>query len=254
MNTLGSAFSTAAERLLCLTDKDFLLFVLRHGESQGQKNQDLYKELGDERIPLTPTGYKQSRNAGITISSLLDPASPQQPVIVTSTGERSLATGASILHVMIRRGFTAAFIPDRRLDKQRFGKFDGLFTNKERQKCWPEEYGLYNAQERNDGAFFARPPDGESIADVQDRLEDFLKSLPYDGCPRIIVTHGTNTLCIDNVLMNYGEEWVLSNQDLRANCAIRMISGNFNDGFSVLDIEDNPQNLDKNFQPSLTIG
>lgn len=51
MNTLGSAFSTAAERFLSLTDKDFILFVLRHGESQGQKNQDLYKELGDERIP-----------------------------------------------------------------------------------------------------------------------------------------------------------------------------------------------------------
>lgn len=245
MFSLEQAFTTASKRLASISKSDLVLFVLRHGESRGQKDLSLYKELGDERIPLTPTGYKQSRNAGLTLSNLLKPFSHKQPIILTSTGERSLITGVSIMHAMIRQGFTMSFIPDTRLDKQKFGKFDGLFTDDERRYKWPKRYAEFKKQEQTDGVFFARPPEGESIADVQNRLQGFLQEIPFDNSPRIIVTHGTNTLCIENILMNRGEEWLLSNLDKRKNCAVRMLVGNFKDGFDVMDIEDNAQNLDK---------
>ncbi len=239
MSGLQSAFECAAQHLSEARKQDFILFALRHGESQGQKNLGLYKERGDERIPLTQNGYKQSRAAGKTIGNLLLPLQ-KTPIIISSTGERSLATGAAMLHVFIRSGFKTPFIPDARLDKQKFGKFDGLFTSAERRAHCPVEYEAYMQQKSERGEFYARPAGGESLADVQDRLEDLVTNIPKDGIPRVFVTHGTDVLCIDNILMNRGEQWVLDHQDKLPNCAIRLFIGNFEDGFRAMDVEDKP--------------
>ncbi len=251
MTLLSLSFNTACKILHEMSNEDIALFVLRHGESLGQKDANLYKRLGDDRIPLTKTGYKQSRRAGIILSTLFSLARTKSPVVLSSTGERSLATGAAILHVLISHGFTTPFLPDRRLDKQKFGEFDGLFSDKERSENCPAAYSAYKLEEEKFGTFYVRPPGGESIHDVQNRIEDCLTSIPADGAPRVIVTHGTNTLCIENITCQFNESWVLENQDKRENGAIRVIVGSFKRGFKTIDIEDRKE---KSFQPTVTMG
>ena len=51
----------------------------------------------------------------------------------------------------------------------------------------------------------------------------------------VIVTHGTNALCIESVLTGKDEQWILDHVDTRGNCQIRMLSGNRQDGFTAQD-------------------
>ncbi len=232
LSTLDTAFSDVAANIRRALDDDMLLFVLRHGESRGQKNTQLYSKLGDNRIPLTELGYKQAHMAGRIITSVLKQSGVQEsPIIYSSTGERSLATGASMLHVLIRQGYTTPFIPDMRLDKQKFGKFDGLFTRAERREHVPDDYAQYVQDEEAHGVFNARPPGGESIADVKTRAHDFLMHLPQDRVPKIIVTHGTNALCLEADAAGYTDQWILDGQDKWPNCSIHTLIGNMTRGF-----------------------
>jgi 2,3-bisphosphoglycerate-dependent phosphoglycerate mutase len=247
VSTLDSAFATAALVNAAQNDEQ-MLFVLRHGESRGQKDIRLYSKLGDTRIPLTDLGYRQARTAGKTIAALLKLAGIQEnPIIYSSTGERSLATGASMLHVLIRHGYTTPFIPDMRLDKQKFGKFDGLFTRAERKASVPSDYARYVEEEVINGAFYARPPEGESIADVKGRAHDFLTTLPRDRVPKIIVTHGTNALCLEADAAGYLNQWVLDGQDKWPNCGIHILTGNAARGYRAIGFENDGIMLQKSF-------
>src|SRR5690606_24398064 len=116
--------------------------------------------------------------------------------------KRSGHTAQVIHDVLTRGGIEVTLIEDPRLDKQKFGLFDGLFTRKERFETHPEAYKAYAEQEMREGEFYARPPEGESIADVQTRIADAVADLQRRPIPTIIVTHGTNTLCIENILMD----------------------------------------------------
>lgn len=47
------------------------IILIRHGESQGNKDESVYSTLPDWRVPLTDLGYEQSVNAGKSIKELI---------------------------------------------------------------------------------------------------------------------------------------------------------------------------------------
>lgn len=152
------------------------IILVRHGESQGNLDMSAYSTTPDYRIPLTPRGVEQARAAGRgildVVSSSSSPDAGPDPnwkvYFYVSPYERTRAT---------LRGIGAAFPRDRvigareecRVREQDFGNFQV----EERMRAVKETRERF-------GRFFFRFPEGESAADVFDRVASFLESLWRD--------------------------------------------------------------------------
>lgn len=227
---LKQKFDELAQNIRQSNKDSLVLFVLRHGESVGQLDRAAYKNPGDNLIPLTPIGVQQAIAAGQILGAVADDAEIPSFRIISSYGRRSTHTAMHISSILKERLPTTLKF-DHRLDKQKFGLFDGLFTQEEREQRFPVEYARFRQEWLMFGEFHARPPHGESIANVQSRLALLLKELKEDPQPTILVTHGTNTLCIENILCHRGSDWVLRGQDQRLNCSIQSFQGSAETGF-----------------------
>ncbi len=202
--------------------KDFTFLVLRHGESLGQIFKGAYRALGDDKIPLTPKGSAQASAAGHIIGRLAQEWNVPFARILCSSGNRASHTAQEIFKkvALYKPGSTLEIAPA--IDKQKFGAFDGLFTDAEREaQCGP---------------LYARPPGGESVADVRDRIGMLFDGLRDAPGFYVIVTHGTNTLCIESILTGKDEAWIMDNVDTRGNCQIRMLAGHHETGFTAQDV------------------
>lgn len=239
MGFLTNEFTDATRILEERSENDLALFVLRHGESLGQVDISAYKTIGDDKIPLTARGKLQAIAGGRILSALAEQIGFSDMRIITSTGQRSTRTALELFNAL-----DPSHLPtlsyDTRLDKQKFGKFDGLFTSAERRAVHPRDYKIYETHLQAEGLFHARPPQGESIGDVQARVSDFIDNLKGTHMPTILVTHGTNALCIENALLDRGEEWVLGGIDTRPNCSIRLLAGNAEKGYTAHTISNDP--------------
>jgi len=237
---LKPAFKEAADIIKAAKDADRnVFFVLRHGQSTGQLNINDYKRLGDRNILLTPRGIEQSIAAAQLLSPLFKAAGLTELDVVSSTGNRATRTAQEILKTLNALGHEAGVRFSMKLDKQKFGRFGGLFTDEERKAKHPEDYAAYLKELERVGPFHVKMPGaGESLAMVQKRGKVFLtheiKATP------IIVTHGTNALCLENVLMNHGEQWVLDNIDTWKNCSVRMFTGDRKNGYTAQTLIENP--------------
>ncbi len=189
------------------------IYVTRHGQSQGQLDIDQYRICGDDNIPLTDLGHVQAAHAG----ELLRAFNIHVAALYHSTSLRALQTGEGILLAL---PYTPDVVPDRRIDKQKFGQFDGLFTDAERQQACPEAFARYQEDLKLNGPLVARPPGGESILDVIDRVGRFLREAGKDGQPRIAVTHGLGVLSIEAILMGRSDDWLLAHQDTAGNTEV----------------------------------
>jgi broad specificity phosphatase PhoE len=241
MTSLQRDFEKAVRNISAAKPHDMILFTLRHGESIGQKFISAYKTMGDDPLPITRLGVLQSIAVGKLAAKICQLAGIGQVDIRTSSGERSSTTALLIHEIMDGNvNLDVGMMEDRRLDKQKFGLFDGHFTSLERKAAEPEAYEQYVREEKPKGEFHARPPGGESIADVRERIRSAINDYTESHVPIISVTHGTNALCIDDVLMNRGEEWILAGLDKRPNCSFHMYAGNNTDGFTHHVVADDP--------------
>ena len=94
--TLTEEFSKAVHDLRALAERDMVMFVLRHAESAGQKQQELYKTLGDNHLPITSLGVRQANAAGQILARLIDAARLENVRLISSTGHRSTRTMVEI--------------------------------------------------------------------------------------------------------------------------------------------------------------
>lgn len=156
------------------------IILVRHGESEGNVDKSLYHSTQDFALKLSPTGVKQARQAGAEIRQLI--------------GDNSLyvylspyyRTRETYLHISesIKENITKA-VEDPRLREQDWGHLRHPDENKEID----EERDAFST-------FYYRIPDGESGADVFDRVSNFLDTLHRDfekiDFPKnvLIVTHG----------------------------------------------------------------
>lgn len=156
------------------------IILVRHGESTGNVDHTVYRHTPDWRVPLTERGEEQARVAGNEIKNIV--------------GDETVSAYYS---PFVRTQQTFAGI------KSQLG--DQLIKGSEDPRIREQEWGHYaDTEERNAiikerdayGTFYYRFPDGESGADVYDRISTFNETLHRDfkknkfGDNCLIVTHG----------------------------------------------------------------
>ncbi|GAB4835872.1 hypothetical protein Ancab_000789 [Ancistrocladus abbreviatus] len=169
------------------------IILVRHGESQGNKDTKAYTTIPDHQIPLTDQGLEQAQQAGRAIHSLISNNGSDlswRVYFYVSPYHRSLSTLREIGRSFSRKRIIGVR-EECRIREQDFGNFQV----EERMKVVKETREKF-------GRFFYRFPEGESAADVYDRVSSFLESLwrdidmnrlqhnPCQDLNLIIITHG----------------------------------------------------------------
>lgn len=162
------------------------IVLVRHGQSEGNVNKEIYKTKPDYALRLTATGMAQALMAGNYLREILGKSLPQ---FYVSPFWRTRDT-----YFQIRKAWQSEhgtdlfknFYEDPRLREQEWHgslPVDGYDQDAEKNR---DEFGH----------FYYRFNGGESCADVFDRVSDFMNTLNRDfekptfpeNC--VIVTHG----------------------------------------------------------------
>ncbi|MGM1061735.1 histidine phosphatase family protein [Saccharothrix sp. Mg75] len=154
------------------------IILLRHGQSLGNVDESAYCRIPDHALPLTPVGEREARDAGPRVKRLLggEPVAVYvSPYVRTRSTLRNLALGAQAERV----------VAEPRLREQDWGNLQD-----------PVQQEVLKHQRHAFGHFFFRLPNGESGADVDDRLAAFLTDLetrmehPDHPATALVVSHG----------------------------------------------------------------
>ncbi|KAL5606666.1 hypothetical protein BROUX41_003063 [Berkeleyomyces rouxiae] len=169
--------------------KPRLIILIRHAQSEGNKNRDIHQTIPDHRVKLTNEGWQQAYEAGRRLKALLRPEDTLH--FFTSPYRRTRETTEGILSTLTEDNSpfkrpNIKVYEEPRLREQDFGNF---------QPCSAEMERMW--QERADyGHFFYRIPNGESAADAYDRVSGFNESLWRQfgeddfASVCVLVTHG----------------------------------------------------------------
>ncbi len=158
------------------------IFLVRHGQSEGNVSKDVYAETPDYALQLTEKGWEQAKTLGTELYSELGGQTPIQ--FYVSPFWRARQTFIGIVNQF--NPAQVQFYEDPRLREQEWGHL--------RTEMWLQ--GKIDEYRDNYGHFYYRFEDGESCADVYDRVSDFMNTLFRDfekkEFPRnvVIVTHG----------------------------------------------------------------
>ncbi|PNH12379.1 Broad-range acid phosphatase DET1 [Tetrabaena socialis] len=148
--------------LRVLPDK---IILVRHAESEGNVDNIAYTYIPDSQVPLTARGHMQARAAGKKIKSLMECESgrsePYRLFFYISPYKRSLQTYEGISSQFPSHDLMG-MQEEVQLREQDFGNFQDQ-QGKQREK----------AERLRFGRFFYRFPNGESGADVYDRITIF---------------------------------------------------------------------------------
>jgi broad specificity phosphatase PhoE len=188
------------------------LWLVRHGQSQGNVARDAADEAGlheididvrDVDVPLSELGHSQAQATGRWFAAL--PSKDRPEVIMSSPYLRARQTAEAICNAGGMSGPVKPVI-DERLREREFGIFDRLTTIGIRDK-FPEEA----AHRQMLGKFYHRPPGGESWADVILRLRSALNTINLHYCDRrvLIVCHQVVVLCMRYILEELTEQEIL---------------------------------------------
>jgi broad specificity phosphatase PhoE len=156
------------------------IILIRHGESEGNIDRNTYAIKQDFKLLLTQDGIQQAEEAG---RQLKEKIGDERLIFYVSPLWRTRMTFEHIARHFDEQKYRLR--EDPRLREQEWGHFRDLKAN------------VQIDDERNKfGTFYYRIKDGESCADVYDRMSDFLHSLyrdfekPHFPPNVIIVTHG----------------------------------------------------------------
>ena len=179
------------------------IVLLRHGESEGNNDDSVYERVPDHALALTERGQQQARDAGKRLREQLGDegvsvyVSPYRRTHQTLT---ALGLDSSLTRVR----------EEPRLREQDWGNWQDRQDVRD-QKAYRDAYGH----------FFYRFAQGESGADVYDRVGAFLESLwrsfeNPDHPPNVLlVTHGLTMrlFCMRWLHWSVAEFESLSNPD-----------------------------------------
>jgi broad specificity phosphatase PhoE len=156
------------------------IILIRHGESEGNADNSLYQTTQDFALKLSPRGVEQAREAGKQIHQIIGDGAVY---VYLSPYHRTRETYRYISETIGRN--VVHIVEDPRLREQDWGHL----RHPDENKGISEERDLFST-------FYYRIPDGESGADVFDRVSNFMDTLHRDfqkvDFPKniLIVTHG----------------------------------------------------------------
>ncbi|PWA59995.1 Histidine phosphatase superfamily, clade-1 [Artemisia annua] len=166
------------------------IILVRHGESEGNLDNSTYTTIPDHQITLTPQGISQARHAGTQIQRVVSNEKDKDNWRVYFCWNMTRSSLREIAKAFPRKSVIGVR-EECRIREQDFGNFQVT----ERMKDIKESRQKF-------GRFFYRFPEGESAADVYDRVSTFLESLwrdidmnrfnhdPSKDLNLIIVSHG----------------------------------------------------------------
>ncbi|XP_024031553.1 phosphoglycerate mutase-like protein AT74H [Morus notabilis] len=170
------------------------IILVRHGESEGNVDESVYTRTADPKISLTEKGKAQARECGKAIREMIkkDGIESWKVYFYVSPYRRTRET-LRFVGRAFERSRIAGVREEPRLREQDFGNFQ----DREKMRVEKKLRNLY-------GRFFFRFPDGESAADVYDRITGFRETLRSDidigrfqppgdrnpGMNLVIVSHG----------------------------------------------------------------
>jgi broad specificity phosphatase PhoE len=208
------------------------IILIRHGESEGNLDRNTYALKQDFKLLLTSDGKEQADAAGLQIKQMVG---NERVLFYVSPLWRTRNTFEHIARHFAPEKY--AWKEDPRLREQEWGHFRDLKAN------------VQIDNERNRfGTFYYRIKDGESCADVYDRVSDFLHSLyrdfekPYFPENVVIVTHG---MTLRLFLMRWFHWTIESFESLRnpRNCEIVVMLRNDTTGKFALTTELRRKNI-----------
>lgn len=190
------------------------LWLVRHGQSQGNIARDAAHEAGlsvidldlrDVDVPLSALGEQQAEAAGRWFAALPEGDKPE--VLLSSPYIRAKQTAEAICAAGGLAGGAKPTVIDERLREREFGVFDGLTT-----KGIAEVYPTEAAHRAKMGKFYHRPPGGESWADVILRLRSALNTINLQFAHKnvLIVCHQVVVLCLRYILEELSEADILA--------------------------------------------
>lgn len=208
------------------------IFLIRHGESVANVNENYEARVPDHLVPLTDRGREQARAGGAWLAEycrekgidLSHARIWRSPFVRTRQTSEEFNRSLGITD--IREDIT--------LTEQQFGLFDAV----PREECkarFPAEYEEYQRQICNFGRFYARLPMGESPFDVAIRVHQFMGTIHRDlekhGVDTLFVfTHGTTLRAFLLRWFHYSTEWYEAEPNPK-NCWIRAIDGGHDLGY-----------------------
>ena len=157
------------------------IYLVRHGQSEGNVNPKIYHHKGDSRLELTAKGMEQAQSAGARLGALLEKEGNGHIFVGVSPFERAQQT----LYGMYDGGFPRHRVSvvhhDPRLREQEFGNFQP-----------PGLSAAVRAEIDSVGRFYYRRPNAESSADVFDRIAAFWQCLLSDGPDNLLLGRKMN--------------------------------------------------------------
>jgi broad specificity phosphatase PhoE len=156
------------------------IILIRHGESEGNVNKRIYNLKPDFALLLTGKGKQQAAAAGALIKEMVQ---DEKLKFYVSPLFRTRQTFKQICKHFPDTQYHWQEEP--RLREQEWGHLRSM-----------EECIEIETQRDSYGTFYFRIPDGESAADVYDRVSDFFNTLYRDFAKKdypdnaVMVTHG----------------------------------------------------------------
>lgn len=155
------------------------IILMRHGESEGNRDELLYTQKPDWRIPLSQDGLYQSRFAGQEVKNIVG---DEDVYLYHSPYSRTVQSCQQIMHAL-DPGQVRGIREEPRIAEQQFGNLQDL-----------ESLRRSKIERRRYGRFFYRFPNGEAGLDVYSRISSFIGTIRRDhleeDCNVVIVTHG----------------------------------------------------------------
>lgn len=208
------------------------LWVMRHCESAGNTDVDLYTTQPNTDIPLSPDGEEhavqaaksliQSIWSAVESESLHLPIASYRPIIMVSPFTRAIQT-ADILSQELQKIYLGPqdVIEDILLSEQNYGCATGCSKASEYAKGQktslayklPSEESFYNVQTK----LYYQFPQGESPAQVAYRAETILNKIKQFTVINVIIVAHKNFCCMleQQMLQQYKQQYDWGNGEFR---------------------------------------
>ncbi len=218
--------------------REINLYLVRHGETEGNVRRSRYKEVADHAIRLTAKGIDQAHGAGAFLAQRLrtehdaDPKSFGAIRVWNSPYYRTRQTAHGVIYELGQKFDPTSGIITYREDpfliEQKAGLFDGL-TDEEFEAQYPDEAENYNRHKKFLGRIYGTAPLGETRLDVVIRVKQHFRTVIEDYTSRnirhvVIVSHGLTVRAYEMGWMRYAPEWLDSEKN-PGNCWVRHIHG-----------------------------
>lgn len=209
-------------------DRPNQLVLIRHGESarnlakQGSiyfpddEARESVKGIPDHKVELTEKGHQQAEATGVFLRERFG----VPDYIYNSEYTRTVQTMDGILKAYTDEERSLMQIRRSLFLRERDPGYTYEMTDAEAEKAFPwlKEYWAMK------GAFFARPPGGESLADVVNRLHTFLNVIFRDRKDQtvFVVMHGQVLRCFRYILEHwtYDQALVWPKDQEPKNCGV----------------------------------